>query len=406
MPSFIYKAVDREGEIVEAHREADSEQALILALQDDGFTPLEVVPTSSRPFSWLTIRRTNKPILNPNEVRLFTRELATLLEAGLPLDRALTVLMNLVNEDSPLHILANEVLESVKGGAPLSDALDRQEGVFSRFYLNMVRAGEAGGGIEQVLKRLSDYLESSKELRDTVTTALVYPTILVVMSISSIFVLLTFVVPQFTEMFESAGKELPVPTQVVVGVANWLQQYWWILLTVIALLISFMKYQLSAPERKYPWDKRFLKIPLVGDLIRKLEIARMSSTLETLLANGVSLLPALGIVRETLSNLFLAEKIGVAAEQLKQGGSMSDSLIESGQFPEMAMQMVKLGEETGHLEAMLSKVASIYDKEIKVSIQRMLALLEPVLIVGMGISIAAIIVSILMAIMSVNDLAF
>ena len=316
------------------------------------------------------------------------------------------MLMGLTDESSQLNLLIQEVLEKVRGGTNLSDALEAQAGVFSRFYLNMIRAGEAGGGLEAVLVRLSEYIERSKELRETVSTALIYPIILIVMSIASVFLLLIFVVPQFTEMFDSAGKELPLPTQVVVGTAEWLQSYWWIILLSIIAFSSYMKYQLADISRRYVWDQRFLKIPLVGDLICKLEIASFSRTLGTLLGNGVSLLGGLSIVKETLTNRVLADKVGLAADRLKEGGEMTEPLLESALFPKMAMQMIKLGEETGKLEEMLDRVASIYDKEIEITVQRMLALLEPVLIVGLGIVIAGIIMSVLMAILSINDLAF
>lgn len=405
MALYVYKAVDRDGETVEAEREAADEAALIMALQNEGFLPIRVAPAKSRPFAWMGFRR-NKTRISQKQIALFTRELLTLLHAGLPLDRALTVLLELTTKEPALNSLIGKVLDSVKGGAQLSDALEAQGGVFSRFYINLIRAGEAGGALELVLERLSDYLERSKELRDTVTTALIYPAILVTMAVLSLLLLLTFVVPQFTEMFESAGKELPVPTQIVIGVADGLQSYWWAFLIFIAGLASYFRYQFADPERRQVWDARLLNLPMIGDLIRKLEVASFSRTLATLLTNGVSMLAALTIVRETLGNRVIVDGVGVAVESLKRGGSLSAPLIESGLFPTLAMQMIKLGEESGHLAEMLERVAVTYDKEIKISIQRMLALLEPVLIVGLGIMIAGIIISILMAILSVNDLAF
>lgn len=405
MPLYFYKAVDREGEPVEAEREAADEAALLLALQNDGLLPIRIAPASSRPFAWLRFGR-GKAKLSQKDISLFTHELLTLLQAGLPLDRALTLLLELTEQQAALNAMIGRVLEAVKGGAQFSDALEAQSGTFSRFYLNLIRAGEAGGALEQVLARLSDYLERSKELRETVSTAMIYPAILVTMSILSLLMLLTFVVPQFTEMFESAGKALPLPTQVVVWIATTLRDYWWTLPLLGMGLVSYFRYQMAAPERRYQWDRRLLSLPLVGDLIKKVEVANFSRTLATLLGNGVSLLTALTIVRETLSNRVVSEKVELALESLKQGGGLSAPLIESGLFPSLAIQMVKLGEESGHLDEMLDRVAVTYDKEVKIAIQRMLALLEPVLIVGLGIMIAGIIISILMAILSVNDLAF
>ncbi|HUL11128.1 MAG TPA: type II secretion system F family protein [Methylococcaceae bacterium] len=405
MPLYFYKAVSRDGEAVEAQREAATEGALIETLQNEGFIPIRIAPASSRPFAWLRLGR-DKSRLSQKEIALFTHELLTLLQAGLPLDRALTLLLELTEQQAGLNALIGRVLESVKGGAQLSDALEAQTGVFSRFYLNLIRAGEAGGALEQVLVRLSDYLERSKELRETVGSALIYPAILVTMAALSLLLLLTFVVPQFTEMFESAGKELPLPTQIVVGIAGGLRDYWWALPLFAIGLVSYVRYQMADPDRRYAWDRRLLRLPLVGELIKKIEVANFSRTLATLLGNGVSLLTALTIVKETLGNRVVADKIDLAVESLKQGGGLSAPLVESGLFPTLAVQMVKLGEESGHLDEMLERVAVTYDKEIKISIQRLLALLEPVLIVGLGIMIAGIIISILMAILSVNDLAF
>ncbi|MDD5034557.1 MAG: type II secretion system F family protein [Methylococcaceae bacterium] len=405
MPLYFYKAVNRDGEPVEAEREASDEAVLLQILQNEGLLPIKIAPASSKPFAWLRFGR-NTSGLSRNDVTLFTHELLTLLQAGLPLDRAFGVLMELTASQPPLNGMIGRVLEAVKGGAQLSDALEQQTGVFSRFYLNLIRAGEAGGALEQVLGRLTEYMERSKELRETVSTAMIYPAILVTMAAMSLLLLLTFVVPQFTEMFESAGKELPLPTQIVVGVAQGLKDYWWALPLGVMAVISYFRYQMADRDRRYVWDRRLLKLPLVGDLIKKVSVANFSRTLATLLANGVSLLTALTIVKDTLNNLVVAEKVELAVESLKQGGGLSAPLIDSGLFPTLAIQMIKLGEESGHLDEMLDRVATTYDKEVKSAIQRMLALLEPILIVGLGIMIAGIIISILMAILSVNDLAF
>ena len=402
MPLFTYKAVNSLGETEEGIRDAVDEQLLIAALQSEGYIPIRVAPANSRSFLGLGAKQSK---LSQKDIAMLTGELATLLESGLPLDKSLLVLMDLTEDNERLSKLIARVLDKVKGGASLADALEQQAGIFSKFYLNMIRAGEAGGSLDDVLKRMSDYLERSQELKDTVSTALIYPAILLVMSLASLFVMLTFVVPQFTEMFESAGKALPVSTQIVVGLANWLQSYWWALLAGIISISSYMKFQLADPIRKKVWDGRFLKLPLAGTIITNKETANISRTLGTLLGNGVSILSALVIVRETVDNLVLAAAIQDAEEQLKQGKHLSDALLEKRLFPKMAMQMIKMGEETGRLEEMLLRVATIYDKQLRVAIQRLLAFLEPALIITLGLMIAGIIVSILLAILSVNDLA-
>jgi len=402
---FAYKAVNSLGETEEGVRDAIDERKLIAALQAEGYIPIRVQPASAKSFLGLSLG-VKQSKLSQKDIALFTGELATLLESGLPLDKSLLVLIDLTEDNERVAKLIGRVLEKVKGGSTLADALEKQSGIFSKFYLNMIRAGEAGGSLGEVLGRLSEYLERSRELKETVSTALIYPAILLIMSLVSLFVMLTFVVPQFSEMFESAGKALPVSTQIVVGLAEWLQSYWWMLVLGVVLISAYMNLQLADPVRKKVWDGRFLKLPLAGTIILNKETANISRTLGTLLGNGVSILSALVIVRETVDNLVLAAAIQDTEEQLKQGKNMSDALLEKGIFPKMAMQMIKMGEDTGRLEEMLLRVATIYDKQLRVAIQRMLALLEPALIISLGLMIAGIIVSILLAILSVNDLAF
>ncbi len=404
MTLFFYQAVNSAGETIEGELEAIDEVNCVQQLQQEGYIPLHVKPATSQTFLGFQLQGQRGKLSN-KQIVLFTGELATLLESGLPLDRSLLVLMDLASDNENLTKLIGRVLEKVKSGVSLADALEQQSGVFSKFYLNMIRAGEAGGHLGDVLNRLAAYLESSQELKDTVSTALIYPTILLVMSLASLFIMLTFVVPQFSEMFASAGKALPLSTQMVIGVANWLQQYWWAVIGSMVGVMGYFNSQLSNKDTKRVWDARWLKLPLVGEMILNKEIANVTRTLGTLLGNGVSILSALMIVRETVDNLHIAEALDDTGEQIKQGKTLFDALEQKAIFPKMAMQMIKMGEETGHLEEMLLRVATIYDKQLRVSITRMLALLEPALIITLGIMIAGIIVSILLAILSVNDLA-
>lgn len=405
MTVFVYKAVDNQGRLIQDHREAPDEQHLIQTLQKEGLMPVKVSSASNSFFYLLRFGKAQLGLTH-KQVGMFTRELSTLLLAGLPLDKSLNVLGDLFQEHEKLHQLIDDVLEKVKGGSTLADALEAQTNSFSRFFINMVRAGELGGNLEEVLGRLSEYLENANELRDTVKTALIYPSILFIMSIASLFVMMIFVVPQFSEMFASAGKELPLLTQIVMGVAEFLQNYWWVLVAIVTLCAAYLNYLLIEPSRKKVLDKRLLDMPLIGEVIINMETSNMSRSMGTLLGNGVSIITALNIVQETIVNLQLAETVSIASEKLKQGGNMSEALVESGRFPKLALQMIKMGEETGRLEEMLLKVANIYDKQLRVAIQRMLALLEPVLIISLGLMIGVIIASILMAILSVNDLAF
>ncbi len=405
MPLFAYKVVNNQGLTEEGVRDAVDEQALLAELQGQGLIPIRIELARDKTFLGFKLKSATLR-LSAKEIAMLTGELATLLESGLPLDRSLTILLQLTEDKPKLNKLLSDVLDKVKAGKSLADALESQSGVFSKFYLNMIRAGEMGGNLGGVLLRLSDYMERSQELKDTVSTALIYPAILLVMSMASLFVMLTFVVPQFKEMFDSAGKALPVPTQIVVALADFLQSYWWALLLIIVGSVQFMKSQLANPVSKKVWDGRFLKLPLFGEIILTLEVANFSRTFGTLLGNGVSILKSLGIVTETVGNRVLADDLQDAEQQLKQGRTLSEALLQQNLFPKLAVQMIKMGEETGRLEEMLLRVATIYDKQLKTTIQRMLALLEPALIISLGLMIAGIIVSILLAILSVNDLAF
>jgi general secretion pathway protein F len=297
------------------------------------------------------------------------------------------------------------VQEKVRGGSSLADALEAQ-GAFSRFYLNMIRAGEAGGALEVVLKRLTEFLERSQALRETVTSALIYPIILLSVSALSVIILLTFVVPQFQQLFADAGRALPLATQIVIAVGDGFRHYWWVGAMLIVLLVAILRQQLSQPVSRARWDRWFLSLPLFGDFIAKVETARLSRTLGTLLGNGVSLLNALTIVRETLTNQVLATALGEVAEHVKTGRGLAEPLLEAGSFPKLAVQMIRVGEETGQLQEMLLQVADTYDGEVQTAVKRMLTLLEPALILGLGVIIAGIIMSILVAILSLNELAF
>jgi len=243
-------------------------------------------------------------------------------------------------------------------------------------------------------------------LRETVTSALVYPTILLVVAGLSVIMLLIFVVPQFTVLFEDMGEALPLPTQIVVGIGDLFRKYWWAMLTVIAIVALMLERWLQNPQVRERFDHRVMGLPLIGDLIWKLETARFCHTLSTLLKNGLPLLNALTLAKEVVSNRKLAGLLDEAGEDLKRGRGLAEPLASREVLPQMAMQMIRVGEESGSLDAMLEKVAHIYDRETRSSVQGMLTLLEPVLIIGLGIIVAGIIISILMAILGANDLVF
>jgi general secretion pathway protein F len=407
MPLFRYKAVGADGKIAQGDLEARSQTAAIDRLQTMGYVPIRADEITAAQADKRSLRRPlfGSRQITQSQVAVLTQELATLLRAKLPLDRALELLIEL-SPNARVQHLVTQIREQVHDGATLSAAMETQKGAFSRLYLNMVRAGEAGGAVDSVLMRLAEYMERARELRDTVSSALIYPAILLGVAGLSVVVLLIFVVPQFQQMFEDAGQALPFATQVVISLGEALRGYWWLMSGVILAVAYYFRKQFAEPATRYRWDNRLLGVPLLGELIAKLEVARFSRTLGTLMINGVPLLTALSIVKETLTNQVLAQSMGNVAESLKQGHGLAQPLMEAPYFPKLAAHMIRVGEETGHLEEMLIQVADVYDKEVRSSIKRLLALLEPALILTLGLVIAAIILSILVAILSINELAF
>ncbi len=406
MPLYSYKAVKPNGEVFDGEMEMADEQSLVHHLQAEGCMPLEVVLAggiASRLRQALSGSSTSG--LPQKKILHFTQELATLLEAGLTLDRALQILSDL-SDDEELRALMIRLREKVQSGATFSAALEEEKGSFSSLYLSMVKAGEAGGVMQTVLARVAEYLERSNELRESVRSALTYPLILLVVAGLSVVLLLVFVVPQFSQMFEDMGQALPLPTRVVIAAGDLFRDYWWLLVGGGLLLTAYIRASLEKPQVRQRWDRRLLGWPLFGDLVAKVETARFARTLATLLESGLPLLTALNLVKEGIGNSVIAEGMSDAAESLKRGRGLADPLLEQKILPPLALQMIKVGEESGNLEPMLNKVADIFDKEVRASVKQMLTLLEPLLIVGLGLIVAGIIISILLAVLSANELAF
>lgn len=401
MPSYHYKAVRLDGEAVEGQIEAQDEGDVIRHLQKEGLIPLSARRAGGLRDQIFSGRRRQN--LNIKEIGAMTRELATLLEAGLTLDRSLQILIELSDEERVNRIL-EDLQARVRGGSTFSAALELQGGQFPRLYINMVRAGETSGALDGVLARLAEYLERTADLRDTVVSALVYPLILLVVAGLSVILLLVFVVPQFAVLFQDMGAALPLPTRIVMGVGDFFRDFWWALLILIAVIAILIEKALAKPEVRDRFDSRVLRLPLFGDLIWKLETARFCHTLSTLLKNGLTLLSALNLAKEVVGNRKLAGLMSQASEDLKHGRGLAQPFTQREILPQMALQMIRVGEESGALDAMLAKVAAIYDKETQSSVKRLLTLLEPALIIGLGVVVAGIIISIIVPILGANEL--
>ena len=402
MALYRYKAVTVAGEILEGQMDVASNDEAIAKIQDAGNIPLDVREAGDAGGIGAFGGLFKRAAMNPAQVLQFTQQLATLLGAGQPLDRALQILLELPESEKARRII-ERIRDHVRGGAPLSDGLEAEPGVFSRLYVNMVRAGEIGGSLEGTLARLANYLERAKALKENVINALIYPAILVVMVFAALIVLLVFVVPQFAPMFKDMGVELPMITRIVLFVGNTLRDWWWAIAGLVVAGIWLIRKQLANPPTRLAFDARVLTMRIGGPLISKLETARLARTLGTLLKNGVPLLTALGISRNVLGNTALAEAVDKATEEVKTGGGLAFALSQSKRFPKLALQMVSVGEESGTLDDMLLKVADTFDLDAKNTVDRMLAGLVPVVTVLMTGVVAIIMMAILLPILNITS---
>ncbi|WKE65672.1 type II secretion system F family protein [Gallaecimonas kandeliae] len=401
MARYRYRAVTRDGDLKQGELEGSDPQAVIRSLQSQELIPLEVLDANAKRGLNLNLSL-GRGGVGHRQVLAFTQDLAALLQAGIALDRALAI-MGRVGQDQALEQLVAAIREGIQKGQALSLVLAEQ-GCFSPFYINMIQAAETAGSLAQGLNDLAYYLERSQALRERTLSALIYPLILLTVAGISLLIILTYVVPQFEQLFSDMGQALPLPTRVVIGTATFLKSYGLVLAAVLLALAAWWRRRLAQPEKRLAWDGWLLRLPLLGMVVKKLEMARFSRSLGTLMKGGVPLLSALGIARETLVNQVLAQAIKTTTLGLKEGKRLAEPLLATGLFPPLAMQMIQVGEETGQLDDMLLKVANVYDREVETAITRLLAVMEPLLIVGLGVLIAAIIISILMAILSINQL--
>lgn len=399
MPVFIYKAADRGGKTVDGVMEAADMRAVIERLHRDSYYPIRVAPQAERTAWW----QLSRGRLRQRDLLAFTQQLATLFEAGLPLDRALSILEELA-PDARMKSLVGDLLRAVRGGSSFSEALARHHPrPFSRLYINMVRAGEKGGVLEITLRRLAEFLEARAAFTEAVVSALIYPAIIVGASAAAIVFLLTFVVPRFAVIFADLGQAVPLPTQILLAVSGGLRAYWWAgALGAVAGVIGWRVWT-GTPEGRLAWDRWLLRLPLVGGISQKLEVSRFTRTLGTLLKSGVPVLGALAVVGEMMSNHVIARGVQRLGESVKRGTGLATPMGESHVFPPLTVHMVRVGEETGRLEDMLLKVADMLEADVRTEMRRIIGLLEPAVTLGMGLVVAFIVVAMLLAIFSINE---
>ncbi|TXI50318.1 MAG: type II secretion system F family protein [Lysobacter sp.] len=395
MPLYRYKALNARGETLDGQMEAASDAEVVVRLQEQGHLPVEAVLASSAggDSAWRALFKP-KPFAGPRLVQ-FTQQLATLLGAGQPLDRALSILLELPEDEVAKRTIA-DIREAVRGGASLSTALERQHGAFSRLYVNMVRAGETGGSLQETLQRLADYLERSRALRGRVTNALIYPAILLTMVGFSLLFLLGYVVPQFSLMYENLDAELPLFSRFVLGLGLFVRDWWWILVAIPAVGAWWFDRKRREPAFRAKFDEWLLRQKFAGALVAKMETARLARTLGTLLRNGVPLLTALGIGGRIIGNQALIADVESASADVKNGVGLSAALGKGKRFPRLALQMIQVGEESGALDTMLLKTADTFEAETSQALDRMLAALVPLITVVLAAVIGFVIMAVLL----------
>lgn len=403
MAEYSYKAARRDGAITQGVVTADSLDGASRQLRTQGLVLIQLDPAGPGAVAIDSSGPTHKPPTR-DQILSFTNELSVLLRAGLPIDRALKVLIDMSGSSS-MTLLQEDLLKTVKGGKGLSQAMQSHQTEFGHFYINMIRSGEASGNLAEVLARLAEYLSRAKAVRASVISALVYPAILAVVAVLSVVVMLGFVVPQFEALFADMGDALPLLTQMVIAAGDGIKAYWWLMLLILVPSVIGVRRWLGTPEGRTWRDKKMLSLPILGKLVFKYEVGRFSRTMGTLLGNGVSLLQSISIAMDTIDNTSVKSAFNGLAPAVKQGGRISVALAEAKVFSPFVIQMVRVGEESGGLDKMMLELAMVYDDEVQAGVKRSLTLLEPILILGMAAVIGVIIIAILMGILSINDLA-
>ncbi len=408
MATYFYQATDTEGRIIEGDLDAPDYRVAVQKVRGLNYFPIKV--TQEEPdnsfFKGLSLQDSlTSPFskISAKELMSFTQQLATLTSSKLTLDKSLSITTRLTEKEKARETF-QDIQKRVHGGSSFADALAAYPEVFSKMYVNIIRAGELGGVLDSVLMRLGDFLERVQDTKSKIVNAMIYPAILISFGGGAILFLMIFVVPKFSSIFEDKGNAIPFVTMILLNLSNFLVHNWWMIGAVsVFILIAFIVYAKS-PIGKYYWDKLVLKLPIFGDLVRKIEMSRFSRTMATLLNSGVPVLQALNVVQSVINNRVIATAIAPLQEGLKSGQGISRSLQKADTFPPLAVHMIVVGEETGELEDMLIKVADTYDKEVDNAIRRALAMLGPFLLLSVGGTVIFIVFSIFLGMFSVTDL--
>lgn len=403
MPTFFYEAKNGPKEVVKGTISADNKSAAIQKISQMGYYLLSLVEEEEALKAAQSYKTFFSRGINLKEITDFTRQLSDLLEAGITIAKALDILQS-QTANKRLKKIISDIRDFCVSGNPLSNALSRHPKVFSKLYVSMVRSGESGGMLEGILRRLSDFNEKQLEIQTKIRTALAYPILMAVVGFSTIVVLITFVMPKMVVMFADFGQALPLPTQILLFISSAIRNYWFIILIFLAALFMALRKIYDTAEGKLTIDRFKLNFPIIGQLVKKVEIARFTRTLATLLENGVPILDALNIVLDTVESAPIKKDIEKAYSAVREGASLAHGLGASSIIPPAAINMIAVGEESGHVEKSLLKVALGYERESDESIKIMMSLLEPILILTMGAVVGFIVISMLLPIFEMNFL--
>jgi len=390
MPTFVYSAVDPTGKPVKGKIEADNQQLVLSKLHDQRYHVINVKEHKSIGFGGLS--RFKK--IKLQSIAVFSRQFATMINAGISIVRCLDILENQC-KDEVLKPVIGQAMHDIKSGMSLTDALSKHPNVFSKLYVNMIRAAELGGILDEILDRLAGFLETEMEIRTKIKSAMMYPIIVLVFSVCLICVLFAFVLPKFKEIFVSMGVEMPPATRLLFDSSALFKSYWYVPVAIVVGSVAFVRYIGKKPSGRYQIDAFKLRIPVIGDIIQKMAISRFARTFGTLVSSGVPMMRALEIVGETSGNAVIAKAVETARESVREGQKVSQPLAASGMFPTMVTHMIDVGEETGRLSEMLVKVSEFYDKEVDAAIKGLTSLIEPMLIVFMGMVVGFIAISVM-----------
>lgn len=420
MPLYDYKGLTSKGKSVAGIVEADGPSELRARLLKDGTYLTQFKETGAKGKaktgakggvgSAKTDGLLQKEInlgaffqrVRPQDIAVMTRQFGTLLRAGIPMSEALIALVDQQDREA-LKIVLTTVREKVREGTSLADALNEHRRVFPDLYINMVRVGEASGTLDLVLERLADFLESSVKLKSKVIAAMIYPILMAGVALMIVGLMMVFVVPKMTELFADMGGELPFLTKVLIAMSDFVTGTWFVMLPATIAAVVFTKRYIATEKGRIRWDGMKLKLPIFGSVIRLVAVARFGRTLATLLASGVPVLSSLDIARNIVANEILAKVIEDAKVAVREGESLAGPLKASGQFPPMMTHMIAIGEKTGQLEAMLGNVADAYDSEVDARVTTLTAVLEPVMILGMGVMVSFLVFAILMPMLKMNE---